>query len=106
MWWRLRLSAAIGWQFRLRSRRLASFLTQSPAAKLVWDSSRLKLRQDRRSWERNFAKHLFEAELDVVIVSILRGSGESLFNPAGDAIIESGDILIPIGQVESLERLN
>ena len=46
------------------------------------------------------------AELDVVIVSILRGSGESLFNPAGDAIIESGDILIAIGQVESLERLN
>jgi len=46
------------------------------------------------------------AELDIVIVSILRGSGESLFNPAGDAIIESGDILIAIGQVESLERLN
>src|SRR5437870_8114495 len=46
------------------------------------------------------------AELDVVIVSILRGSGDTLFNPSGDTIIESGDILIAIGQVESLERLN
>src|SRR5437867_1390160 len=46
------------------------------------------------------------AELDVVIVSILRGSGDTLFNPAGDTVIESCDILIAIGQVESLERLN
>lgn len=46
------------------------------------------------------------AELDVVVVSIRRQGGETLFNPAGNTIIESGDILIAIGQVESLERLN
>ena len=46
------------------------------------------------------------SEFDVVIVSIRRHSGDVLFNPAGDAKIESGDILIAIGRAESLEKLN
>jgi len=46
------------------------------------------------------------AELDIVVVSIRRQNGDTLFNPAGDAKIEGGDILIAIGQVESLMRLN
>ncbi len=46
------------------------------------------------------------AELDVVIISIRRQDGRIVFNPAGNATIENGDILIAIGQVESLTRLN
>jgi voltage-gated potassium channel len=46
------------------------------------------------------------SELDIVIVSIRRQSGETLFNPAGDSQIESGDILIAIGRNESLSELN
>jgi len=46
------------------------------------------------------------AELDVVIISIRRHDGQIIFNPAGNATIENGDILIAIGQVESLTRLN
>jgi len=46
------------------------------------------------------------SELDVVIVSIRRQNGETLFNPAGDAQIENGDILIAIGRAESLSELN
>jgi voltage-gated potassium channel len=46
------------------------------------------------------------AELDIVIISIRRASGETLFNPAGTTTIENGDILIAIGQVEALTRLN
>src|SRR5213078_502070 len=42
------------------------------------------------------------SELDIVVVSIRRSSGEILFNPSGEAIIESGDILIAIGHAESL----
>jgi len=45
-------------------------------------------------------------ELDIVVVSIRRQNGDTLFNPAGDAKIEGGDILIAIGQVEALMRLN
>jgi voltage-gated potassium channel len=46
------------------------------------------------------------SELDVVIVSIRRQTGEMLFNPTGDSQIESGDILIAIGRAESLITLN
>ena len=46
------------------------------------------------------------AELDIVIISIRRKDGEMVFNPAAQTIIEAGDILIAIGQVEALTRLN
>ncbi|HAF23121.1 MAG TPA: potassium channel protein [Blastocatellia bacterium] len=45
------------------------------------------------------------SDLDIVIVSIRRGDGRILFNPSGDAIIESGDILIAIGHAEALMKL-
>jgi voltage-gated potassium channel len=46
------------------------------------------------------------SELDVVIVSIRRQSGEVFFNPAAEAVIETADILIAIGRAESLTKLN
>jgi voltage-gated potassium channel len=46
------------------------------------------------------------SELDVVIVSIRRQSGETIFNPDGGSQIENGDILIAIGRGESLIELN
>ena len=46
------------------------------------------------------------SELDVVIVSIRRQSGEVFFNPSADSLIEAGDILIAIGRSESLTKLN
>jgi voltage-gated potassium channel len=46
------------------------------------------------------------ADLDVVVVSIRRQNGDTIFNPGPDTKIVSGDILIAIGQIESLMRLN
>lgn len=46
------------------------------------------------------------SELDVVIISIRRQDGQIVFNPAADCKIEIGDILIAIGQMESLQKLN
>lgn len=45
------------------------------------------------------------SELDIVVVSIQRGDGEIVFNPSGDSVIESGDVLIAIGREESLMKL-
>jgi voltage-gated potassium channel len=45
------------------------------------------------------------SELDIMIISIRRNDGEIVFNPSGNSKIESGDILIAIGRVESLNRL-
>ncbi|HXT63405.1 MAG TPA: potassium channel protein [Pyrinomonadaceae bacterium] len=46
------------------------------------------------------------AELDIVIISIRRSNAETIFNPSGETVIESDDILIAIGKVEALSRLN
>ena len=46
------------------------------------------------------------AELDIVIISIRRSDGEIVFNPAAQTVIAAGDILIAIGQIEALSRLN
>jgi voltage-gated potassium channel len=45
------------------------------------------------------------SELDIVVVSIRRSDGKILFNPRGEAVIKSGDILIAIGHAESLMKL-
>jgi voltage-gated potassium channel len=45
------------------------------------------------------------SELDIVVVSIRRSDGQILFNPSGEATIESGDVLIAIGHAESLMKL-
>src|SRR6267142_947544 len=46
------------------------------------------------------------AELDIVIVSIRRADGQIVFNPSGEAAIETSDMLIAIGKPESLMRLS
>jgi voltage-gated potassium channel len=45
------------------------------------------------------------SELDIVVVSIRRSDGQMVFNPSGEATIESGDLLIAIGHAESLMKL-
>ena len=45
------------------------------------------------------------SELDIVVVSIQRSDGQMVFNPSGETMISAGDILIAIGQAESLMKL-
>ena len=46
------------------------------------------------------------SELDIVIIGIRRSDGQTIFNPSGEAVIESGDMLIAIGNAESVMKLN
>lgn len=55
---------------------------------------------------RRLKETTIRSELDIVVVSIRRSNGEIVFNPAGDAKIEAGDMLIAIGRGEALEKLN
>ena len=55
---------------------------------------------------RKLSETNIRSELDIVIVSIRRIHGEIVFNPSGDAKIETGDMLIAIGRAEALAKLN
>lgn len=54
---------------------------------------------------RKLSETNIRSELNIVVVSIKRNTGEILFNPSGDAEIHHGDMLIAIGHVESLMKL-
>ena len=56
--------------------------------------------------DRKLSETVIRSELNIVVVSIRRNSGEIIFNPSGETKIESGDMLIAIGNAESLARLN
>jgi voltage-gated potassium channel len=55
---------------------------------------------------RKLSETVIRSELNIVIVSIRRNDGEIIFNPSGTTQIEGGDMLIAIGNAESLTRLN
>ncbi len=55
---------------------------------------------------RKLSQSVIRSELNIVIVSIRRDDGEIIFNPSGETKIEGGDMLIAIGNQESLSRLN
>src|SRR5262249_25152389 len=54
---------------------------------------------------RKLAETNIRSELEIVIVRIRRNDGQLLFNPSGESLIESGDILIAIGKPEALMKL-
>jgi voltage-gated potassium channel len=54
---------------------------------------------------RKLSESVIRSELNIVIVSIRRNDGQIIFNPSGETKIESGDMLIAIGNAESLARL-
>lgn len=45
------------------------------------------------------------SELNIVIVAIKRRDGAMIFNPSGEARLERGDLLVAIGQADSLRSL-
>ena len=55
---------------------------------------------------RKLSETVIRSELNIVVVSIRRDDGEIIFNPSGETRIEAGDMLIAIGNAESLSRLN
>jgi voltage-gated potassium channel len=54
---------------------------------------------------RKLSDTVIRSELNIVVVSIRRSSGEIIFNPDGGTKVEAGDMLIGIGNAESLARL-
>ena len=82
------------------------FIGSITANKLELAFEELKVDPTSRLVGQKLSETNIRSELDIVIVSIRRADGEILFNPSGDAVIGSGDILIAIGHAESLMKLN
>jgi voltage-gated potassium channel len=81
------------------------FLGSITANKLELAFEQLEVGSSSELVGRRLSETNIRSELDIVVVSIRRSQGQILFNPGGEAIIESGDVLIAIGHAESLMKL-
>ena len=81
------------------------FLGSITANKLELAFEQLEVEPSSILTGQKLSKTTIRSELDIVVVSIRRSNGQILFNPSGEATIESGDILIAIGHAESLMKL-
>lgn len=81
------------------------FLGSITANKLELAFEQLEVGAGSELAGKKLSETTIRSELDIVVVSIRRSDGQILFNPGGEATIESGDMLIAIGHVESLMKL-
>lgn len=85
---------------------LADFMDSVTAENLDLGFEQLEVEPTSRYVGHKLCDTNIRSELDVVVLTIRRRSGEMIFNPSGDAVIEAGDGLIAIGRADSLAELN
>jgi voltage-gated potassium channel len=85
---------------------VGDFLDSVTANQLELGFEQLEVVADSVLIGRRLRETVIRSELNIVIVSIRRNDGNIIFNPSGDTRIENGDMLIAIGNAESLSRLN
>lgn len=90
----------------LRKPAVGEFIDSVTANELGLEFEQVVVASRSRMAGHELRSSVTRSELDVVIVSIQRKNGESLFNPSGATHIESGDMLIAIGGTEALEKLS
>jgi len=82
------------------------FLDSITASRLELAFEQVEIRANSALVGKKLRDTNIRSALDVVIVSIRRNHGQTIFNPNGDAEIEGGDLLIAIGHVDALMKLN
>jgi voltage-gated potassium channel len=85
---------------------LADFMDSITAENLDLGFEQLEVEPTSRYVGHKLSDTNIRSELDVVVITIRRHSGEMVFNPSGDAVIEAGDLLIAIGRADSLAELS
>jgi voltage-gated potassium channel len=85
---------------------VSDFLDSITADKLDLGFEQLEIEPASTLVGRKLSETNIRAELDIVVVSIRRSDGQVIFNPSGEAVIQSGDMLIAIGNAEALIKLN
>jgi voltage-gated potassium channel len=84
---------------------VSDFLDSVTANDLELGFEQLEVEQVSPLVGRKLSETVIRSELNIVVVSIRRSNGEKIFNPSGEARIEGGDMLIAIGNAESLSKL-
>lgn len=85
---------------------VGDFLDSITANDLELGFEQLEVEADSRLIGRKLRETVIRSELNIVVVSIRRSDGQIIFNPSGETQILNGDMLVAIGNAESLRKLN
>ena len=85
---------------------VGDFLDSVTANELELGFEQLEVEQSSPLVGRRLSETVIRSELNIVVVSIRRSNGEKIFNPSGETKIEGCDLLIAIGNAESLSKLS
>jgi voltage-gated potassium channel len=84
---------------------VGDFLDSVTANELELGFEQLEVEQVSPLVGHKLSETVIRSELNIVVVSIRRSNGAKIFNPSGETRIEGGDLLIAIGNAESLAKL-
>ena len=70
-----------------------------------WEMDEIKVQENSDIAGKEIRECYNREELDIIIAAIQRKNGEMKFNPRGRTKVEAGDMLIAMGYLENLKRL-
>jgi voltage-gated potassium channel len=85
---------------------VGDFLDSVTANELELGFEQLEIQGSSRLIGHKLRETVIRSELNIVVVSIRRNNGNVIFNPSGETEIQNGDMLVAIGNAESLRKLN
>ena len=65
----------------------------------------IKIRHDGQLIGKTIIEGAIKTKYDVIVIGLRKADGGINFNPPGDLVMDSGDILIALGTSSKLERL-
>jgi voltage-gated potassium channel len=85
---------------------VGDFLDSVTANDLELGFEQVEVEAESKLVGRKLRETVIRSELNIVVVSIRRSEGKVIFNPSGETQILNRDMLVAIGNAESLRRLN
>jgi len=85
---------------------VGDFLDSVTANELELGFEQVEIEAGSKLISRKLRETVIRSELNIVVVSIRRNNGKVVFNPSGETEIQDGDLLVAIGNAESLRKLN
>lgn len=85
---------------------VGDFLDSVTANELELGFEQIEIEAGSKLIGHKLRETVIRSELNIVVVSIRRNNGKVVFNPSGETEIQNGDMLVAIGNAESLRKLN
>jgi voltage-gated potassium channel len=63
----------------------------------------ISIKEDSALTGKSIIEAAIKSKYDAIVVGLRKKSGQMIFNPSGNTVMESGDILVVLGETNKLE---